>query len=620
VEELVGAQPALFLRRILNLLLFLLIPGVLFFAGPLCPPAWGAQQVSFVVGENGYTVDGQKKESDAPPFIAQDRVYVPVRYLALSLGVGPKDILWDDAAATATLSMNGVTVKMAVGSPGMVVNGEERTLDVPPLLKEGRVYLPARYVAEAFGYQVGWDGNARAVLLSAPEFSPVSGKAEVKEAVVNVRSGPGTNCAVVTRVSQGEELSLLGKAKEKDWYLVALSGGGQGWVASWLLKDPVPQEGHSPGNGGSETPGSGTPSPAPVPAPVPAPDPGGSSGGGETGTNPGQPEGGTGGGPGSGTDGGTSAGRLKVEKAGETTRLTIALPAGVTYNAFTLRNPDRLVIDLTGLRPDGLPASLTVDTPQIKSVRVGFFSRNPDVTRVVCDLKQPTTYRAELSAEKKTLTVILPGSSGSAGKKPALSEATIVIDPGHGGRDVGAIGPTGFQEKTANLNVALKVAELLRQKGARVILTRSGDTEPSLEERTGLANRERAHLFVSIHMNAFTDPGIGGTTTYYLSSEGVERAVQDKKVPVQQEESRRLESSKLASCVQSALVRNLGLENKGVREANFAVLRTSQMPAILVETAFISNPNEEKMMKTARFAENAARGIVAGVETYLAAN
>ncbi|MGQ9825062.1 MAG: N-acetylmuramoyl-L-alanine amidase [Desulfotomaculales bacterium] len=610
------AQPALFLRRILSLFLFLLISGVLFFAGRLCPPAWGAQQVSFVVGENGYTVDGQKKESDAPPFIAKDRVYVPVRYLALSLGVGPKDILWDDTAAAATLSMSGVTVKMTVGSYKMAVNGEERTLDVPSLLKEGRVYLPARYVAEAFGYQVGWDGNARTVLLSAPEFSPVSGKAEVKEAVVNVRSGPGTNCAVVTRVSQGEKLSLLGKAKEKDWYLVALSGGGRGWVASWLLKDPVPQEKPSPGNRGGGAPGSGTPDPDPGPAPIPAPEPGGGSGGGETGTKPGQP----GGGPGSGTEGGTSAGRLKVEKAGETTRLTIALPAGVTYNAFTLRSPDRLVIDLTGLRPDGLPASLAVDTPQIKSVRVGFFSRNPDVTRVVCDLKQPATYQAELSADKKTLTVILPGSSGPAGKKPALSEATIVIDPGHGGRDVGAIGPTGFQEKTANLNVALKVAELLRQKGARVILTRSGDTEPSLEERTGLANRERAHLFVSIHMNAFTDPGIGGTTTYYLSSEGVERAVQDKKAPRQQEESRRLESSKLASCVQSALVKSLGLESKGVREANFAVLRTSQMPAILIETAFISNPDEEKMMKTARFAENAARGIVEGVAAYLAAN
>jgi N-acetylmuramoyl-L-alanine amidase len=438
----------------------------------------------------------------------------------------------------------------------------------------------------------------------------------VKEAVVNVRSGPGTNCAVVTRVSQGEELSLLGKAKEKDWYLVALSGGGRGWVASWLLKDPVPQEDRSPGNGGSETPGSGTLSPAPAPAPVPAPDPGGSSGGGETGANPGQQEGGTGG----GTDGGTSAGRLKVEKAGETTRLTIALPAGVTYNAFTLCNPDRLVIDLTGVRPDGLPAGLTVDTPQIKSVRVGFFSRNPDVTRVVCDLKQPTTYQVELSADKKTLNVTLPGSSGPAVPNPPLNRATIVIDPGHGGRDVGAIGPSGLQEKTVNLKVALKVAELLRQKGARVILTRSGDTEPSLEERTGLANRERAHLFVSIHMNAFTDPGIGGTTTYYLSSEGVERAVQDKKVPVRQEESRRQESYRLASCIQSALVKSLGLESKGVREANFAVLRTSQMPAVLIETAFISNPNEEKMMKTARFAENAARGIVEGVAAYLAAN
>ncbi|OIQ53430.1 copper amine oxidase N-terminal domain-containing protein [Neomoorella thermoacetica] len=115
----------------------------------------------FVVGLKSYAFDDNgvpsNNEMDVAPFIENGRAYVPVRYLAYGLGVAEKDVNWDEASQTVTLSMEGTTVKLQVGSKTFYVNGKPQEMDVTPLLRDGRVFLPARFVAEAFGFDVFWE-------------------------------------------------------------------------------------------------------------------------------------------------------------------------------------------------------------------------------------------------------------------------------------------------------------------------------------------------------------------------------------------------------------------------------------------------------------------------------
>lgn len=123
----------------------------------------------FVVGEKRYTADGWAKQMDAAAFVEGGRTYVPVRYLAYALGVPESGVIWSPSAGTVTLRKDGVTVSLAVGGTVMYVDGKSRQMDVAPLIRGGRVYLPARFVAEAFGYEVGWDATRQVVLIRLPE-------------------------------------------------------------------------------------------------------------------------------------------------------------------------------------------------------------------------------------------------------------------------------------------------------------------------------------------------------------------------------------------------------------------------------------------------------------------
>ena len=165
-----------------------------------------------------------------------------------------------------------------------------------------------------------------------------------------------------------------------------------------------------------------------------------------------------------------------------------------------------------------------------------------------------------------------------------LAGKIVVLDPGHGGNDTGTIGPDGIEEKWITLPIAAKTAQVLRQEGAIVIMTRTGDTNPSLYDRTDIANRAGADVFVSIHGNSYTaDRAIGGTGTYtYSPFPGI---------PLGQRLDVRL---KLADCLQNALVDTLRLHNRGIYEDNLEELRNAQMPAALVEVAFLSNPVDEQ--------------------------
>ena len=190
----------------------------------------------------------------------------------------------------------------------------------------------------------------------------------------------------------------------------------------------------------------------------------------------------------------------------------------------------------------------------------------------------------------------------------ALRGKKIVIDPGHGGNDAGAIGPTGVMEKNVTLKVALELKKLLEAEGAQVTMTRDGDTTVSpkgakasdIEElgaRCDVANRIGADIFISIHADSFTRPEARGTTGYYYSK-GSGRG------------------QKLADCIRRNLVEQLGTPSRGTQPCNFYVVKNTDMPATLIELGFISNKEEEKLLDSKEGVQRAAQGILDGIEDY----
>lgn len=173
----------------------------------------------------------------------------------------------------------------------------------------------------------------------------------------------------------------------------------------------------------------------------------------------------------------------------------------------------------------------------------------------------------------------------------------IVIDPGHGGNDPGAIGPNGIKEKDVALAIAKKVAALLKSAGIDAQLTRDNDVFVELSARAAKANTAKANYFVSIHCNSATSSQAHGTETYCYAKGG--------------------EGEKLAAAVQKHLIQELKLTDRGVKTANYAVLRETKMPAILTEVAFISNPQEEALLRNELFQNLAAKAIAEGICEYL---
>jgi N-acetylmuramoyl-L-alanine amidase len=220
-----------------------------------------------------------------------------------------------------------------------------------------------------------------------------------------------------------------------------------------------------------------------------------------------------------------------------------------------------------------------------------------------------------------------------------LKIGKIVIDPGHGGHDAGTIGPNGLEEKDVVLDVSRRLGKLLETRlGSEVVYTRKDDTFIPLETRTAVANQEKADLFVSVHANSSHDPDARGVETYYLnftsSSEALEvaareNAVSEKSIHELQDLVKKIalrekieESHEFASDVESALhsglsAKNPGLRNRGVKKAPFIVLIGANMPSILAEISFVSNPGDERRLRNADYRQKIAESLYRGIAKYV---
>jgi len=299
----------------------------------------------------------------------------------------------------------------------------------------------------------------------------------------------------------------------------------------------------------------------------------------------------------------------------ETTRVVLDLESFGDYKVFPLAEPARIVIDVHGAKQ----AELSATEEQLTAAPSG----DDDIAGLLSS-----------APKERPLKVHIPES------RPGRGLRRIVVDAGHGGKDPGAVGPGGTREKDVTLAMAKALGrELESQLGCEVILTRSGDTFLELPERTAIANKVGADLFISIHANANKNRSARGIETYYLnfskSDDALEVVARENKTSLEQvgdlelilldllANSKINESSRLAAEIQKSMTGQLRKHYKvkdlGVRQGPFYVLLGATMPSVLVETAFISNRTEEKLLVNRKYQQRTASAIVGGVRKYATA-
>ncbi|QCR35164.1 N-acetylmuramoyl-L-alanine amidase AmiC [Nissabacter sp. SGAir0207] len=372
---------------------------------------------------------------------------------------------------------------------------------------------------------------------------------------------------------------------------------------------------------------------------------------------------------------------VRVWPSSTYTRVTLESNTPLKYRQFALSHPERVVIDIEGVHLnsvlEGIGKQVRSNDPYLKRARVGQF--DPNTVRVVLELKRNSSPRlftlSPVSSFKNRLVVDLyPANGHAAGGEaadpllsllqdynqgdlertlPAKSQASghaghdrpiiIMLDPGHGGEDPGAIGKYKTREKDIVLLIARRLKRLIdREPHMRAYMTRSEDVFIPLRVRVAKARKQRADLFVSIHADAFTNRAARGSSVFALSTKGATSAAARYLAQTQNESDEiggvsrsgdKYLDHTMFDLVQTATINDslkfgkevLGrmgkvnhLHKSKVDQAGFAVLKAPDIPSILVETAFISNVQEERKLKTSRFQQQVAESILAGIKAYFA--
>lgn len=368
---------------------------------------------------------------------------------------------------------------------------------------------------------------------------------------------------------------------------------------------------------------------------------------------------------------------VRVWPASTYTRVTIESNRELKYRQFALSNPERVVVDIEGVHLNSVLKKLgnlvRPDDPYIKSARVGQF--DPQTVRLVFELKQDVAphmfalapvaefkerlvmdlYPAKGDTEQDPLLALLedynkgdldkaaPDQGPSPGRAGHDRPIVIMIDPGHGGEDPGATGKHRTHEKDVVLQIGRRLNKLIaKEPNMKAYMTRNEDVFIPLRVRVAKARKQRADLFVSIHADAFNDRSAHGSSVYALSTKGATSTAAkylaqtqnaaDLVGGVSKSGDRYLDHT-MFDMVQSLTITdslkfgkevltrlgNVNRLHKGrVEQAGFAVLKAPDIPSILVETAFISNVQEERKLRTAAFQQKVAESILAGIKAYFA--
>lgn len=340
---------------------------------------------------------------------------------------------------------------------------------------------------------------------------------------------------------------------------------------------------------------------------------------------------------------------MQVTNTALTSQMIFSVNMPIKTHVFLLPNPERLVIDFEGSHFTIHPKILRMKTALISHVRSG--SPKANTVRLVFDLNAPVSFKSSTMNQSKKVMIELTrqGDVVSAiavqhGERDHIRPITVVIDPGHGGKDSGAVGPSGTKEKDVVLSIAKQLAELINeQPNMHAVLTRDSDYFISLHDRLVSARRGKADLFVAIHADSYFNKNANGASIYALSQHGATSIaarwlaqrdnyselggvdlgdLEDQSyllrsvlIDLAQTTTSR-DSMRLGGSLLQALDDVVKLHYARVEQAPFMVLKSPDIPSILVETGFISNTKEEKRLRDKYYQHKIAMALLDGIMTY----
>lgn len=548
------------------------------------------------------TINVNNKEiifPDAKPYINNDnRTMVPVRFIseALNAKVG-----WDGEKREVSITMSDKDIRLIIGQSKAFINNKGIEFDTVPIIKEDRTFVPLRFVSEGLGATVKWDEYTRTVLITQPQKDlskvvDIDVKQENEREIIEIKATRGMTPRVFT-LSNPERciIDIPDAEMALNTHKIPVNSDNVLQIrASQFKNDPAqvrvvldlsqpvsPQittgdnqillefENKSNPNSNDDEDYD------------------------EDNINDNNDDNND---DNDDNDDDTIVGEInniETEVLSNSTLLTIQGAISQQYSIFRLSNPERIVIDIPNVNHNLPSKNWKIEEGYVKQIRTAQYQLSPPTVRVVLETEKPLRYRLKHKSEDEMVLELYESSSSE------ISGKTVVIDPGHGGKDPGATGCSGAYEKTTTLMIAQLLEERLMDAGYQVIMTRDKDEYIGLEERVQIANDEMADLFISIHHNSMdNNPVPNGIGTYYYRNYISE------------------ETLTAATAIQQGLIQETGLFNRKTIPSGLYVVRHTLMPAVLVELGFMSNSEEEQLILSPEFHEQSAEGIYQGIEKY----
>lgn len=547
-------------------------------------------------------VNGVQLRLEPPPAFRGGVLMAPLEGLVEAYGASSR---WDPSTRAAqVIGPRGTRVVFRAGDRVAVVDGQTRLLPATPEVVAGRLVVPAEFVFRALGAWVKWEESEGTLHVASQVLRLVLDRAPGALRMQVEATGPIQVRTVLLSQPDRLVVDLVNAASRIETREVSLGQFGvrrvrvaQFQVKPYVtrvvldLEAPLQVDVEPSAASGAVLwlrPAAGSvasASPAPSPPPAPSLTP---AAAGDPRPEPDSPQ------EVSPPPASPSAALpsdvpriVEVAVQREVGRLRVVVQADrpVDYQVRELREPDRLVLDIPAIFVP-VKQELAVGGP-VEVVRTSQFQANPPVARVVVQWRTRTRYEVLTEEGGSRVVVLVDDLAG----QPPQAGHLVAIDPGHGGKDPGAIGATGLVEKDVVLDVGLRMQDALQRQGVRTVMTREADVFVDLADRVPIALRAGATVFVSVHANATTRGVIRGVETYYLKPNSV----------------------LLATWIQEELGRSLGIPDRGIRTANFRVLRDSPVPAVLVEVGYLTNLEDEALLRTPAFRQRVAEAIARGV-------
>lgn len=509
-------------------------------------------------------INGKRISSDVPPVITEGRILVPLRVVSENLGA---KVHWDNSSKTVTIK-GSKNIILTVNNRNILVDNNNIVVDVPASVVQNRTMVPLRFISEVLESKVDWDNTEKRVTITKTqgdivkffyekiEENPVivvSGDAPLKyniseynedQLAIDIKGGIKTSNNTIYANDGVLKKAIIGKIQDES-------------LLSRLIIDFDLQTKYKI----KESSDKKTIYIYLYSA--------------------------------------NSIEDIKLRSKIDELQATIKTTKYSNINYFTLQNPARFVLDINDALLNEKDIEMIPENDFITDVRTSQFSKDPNVVRVVFDL---TDSKVKYSINNKSSKIEIEFYRLDDSKEVIIQNPTdyngkiVVIDPGHGGSDPGAV-RNGVTEKFLNLDIGLKLRNILEEKDINVLMTRDKDIFVDLYVRAGIANDVGADAFVSIHSNTASAVGATGIETLYYPD---------------------TENKKLALSIQNAVAERTGFTNRGiVQRPRLVVTRETKMPSALVEVGFMSNPSDLALLLDEDFRQRVAEGIATGIINFL---